>query len=204
MVIAGAGGHAREMLGILAELDKVGNVAFFDDYGTHTQTHIFGKFPILKNQKEAEAYFLKNPSFALGVGNPSLRQRLEQKLLSYGGKLESIISPKANIGSFEVVLQPGLNILTNATITQSVTVGKGALLHINTILHHDVVVGDYAEISPGAIILGNAKVGSFCRIGAGAIILPGVEVADHAVVGAGAVVTKNVTAHATVKGVPAH
>lgn len=203
MLIAGAGGHAKEILGIFTELHQDENIFFFDDYAANTATTVFDQFTILKTEKEVRKLFSTDNEFVLGIGNPKLREQLTQKLQSYGGKLVSIISPKANIGKYSVTLKNGLNILTNATITQNIFIGEGSLIHINANIHHDCIIGKYCEISPSCNILGKVKMGDYCSIGAGAVILPGIQLGNNVTVGAGAVVTKNIGDNQTIKGIPA-
>lgn len=203
MLIAGAGGHAEEILGIFAELNQDKDIYFFDDYAANIATTVFNTFSILKSEEEVRNLFKQDNRFVIGVGNPKLREQISNKLQSYGGELVSIISPKANIGKYSVTVEKGLNILTQATITQNVFVGEGSLIHINTIIHHDCVIGKYCEISPNATVLGKVKMGNYCSIGAGAIILPGIQLGNNVIVGAGAVVTKNISDNQLVKGVPA-
>jgi sugar O-acyltransferase (sialic acid O-acetyltransferase NeuD family) len=203
MLIAGAGGHAKEILGIFAENNQDNNILFFDDYAANTATTVFNTFKILKTEEQARSIFAINNEFVIGVGNPKLREQLANKLEQLGGKLTSIISCKAQIGKYNVSLGNGLNILTNAVITQNVSIGIGCLIHINVTIHHDCEIGKYCEISPSCNILGKVKIGNYCSIGAGAIILPGVQIGNNVVVGAGAVVTKNILDNQTVKGIPA-
>lgn len=203
MLIAGAGGHAKEILGIFAELNLDKDIYFFDDFAANTATSVFEKFQILKTEEEVRNLFKEDNRFVIGVGNPKLREQISHKLQSYGGELVSIISPKANVGKYFITLEKGLNVLTQATITQNIFIGEGCLIHINSIIHHDCVIGKYCEISPNATILGKVKMGNYCSIGAGAIILPGVQLGNNVTVGAGAVVTKNISDNQLVKGVPA-
>ena len=58
-------------------------------------------------------------------------------------------------------------------------------------------------VGHGVTVAGKARLKKAAFIGAGATILPGVTVGEYATVGAGAVVTLDVSAHATVVGVPA-
>jgi len=81
-----------------------------------------------------------------------------------------------------------------------------------------VVIGETAEVGEGTVLYqgctlgGTGKetgkrhptVGKNCVISAGAKILGNITVGDCAKVGAGAVVLRDVPAHATVVGVPAH
>ena len=203
MLIAGAGGHAKEILGTFAENNQDENIFFFDDYEANTDTLVFNKFKILKTAQQIKELFAIENKFVIGIGNPFQRENFVNKLVSLGGKLQSIISCKASIGKYNVLLGNGLNILTGAVITQNVTIGIGTLIHINTTIHHDCIIGNYCEISPNCNILGKVQIGNYCSIGAGAVVLPKIKIGDNVVIGAGAVVTKNLPDNAMVKGIPA-
>lgn len=203
MLIAGAGGHAIELLELFEQGHFNGPIAFFDDVTAYMPDKIFGIYPILRSIDAATDFLRKFPEFVLGTGDPNARKILDEKLSGVGGKLGSIVSPLASVGKYDVFLGEGLNIMTGAVITGRVSIGRGSLIHVLASVHHDTVIGEYCEVSPGSRVLGHAKVGSFVSIGANAVILPRVRVGDHAVIGAGAVVNKDVPHGITVAGVPA-
>lgn len=201
MLIAGAGGHARE---ILFEWQQISPepVFFYDDTG-NAADQLFDQFGILHDHSEAAALFLQDPRFIIGVGNPSLRSAICEKLEAAGGKVTSLVSKNAVIGQREVMLGEGLNIMSGAVLTTGIHIGKGTLIHIHTSVHHDCRIGEFCEISPGCRILGKVVMGDRVSVGSAAVILPGIQIGSDAVIGAGAVVTRNVPAGARVKGVPA-
>lgn len=203
MVIGGAGGHAVEVAGILEENEFTGPLYFFDDVTSISGSKLLNRFKVLTNLAELQDVFKKDPDFLIGVGKPSVRKILHDKLVQAGGRLQSVISGNAHIGKLQVELSEGLNIMTGSVITARSVIGKGTLIHIHCSVHHDTVIGEFCELSPGCRILGNVHIGSYTSVGAGAIILPGIHVGEHAVIGAGAVVTKNVASGTTVIGVPA-
>lgn len=203
MVVAGSGGHAKELIGIFNELKFNEDIYFFDDVNAKQNLPFMNKHVILTSLEDVKKVFLSDPSFIIGVGKPQHRNQLASKFTTIGGVLKSLISPFAHIGSTKVVLGEGLNIMTGVVITEDVKIGTGTLIHIYASVHHDAQIGEYCELSPGCRILGGAKIGSFVSIGAGAIILPNVSIGDGAVVGAGAVVIKDVIENTTVVGVPA-
>jgi len=202
MVIAGAGGHARELLGVLAEMKTAGDIYLFDNVSVHPGK-IYNRYQVINNDQQVKAIFSKTPDFCLGVGSPAARKTLYDKLTSLGGKCVSIISPFARIGTFNVNLGEGLNVMTAAVITQDVVIERGTLVHIHVTIHHDSRIGQFCELSPACNILGNVTIGDMTSIGTGAVILPGITIGSNAVVGAGAVVTNNVEPFARVGGVPA-
>jgi sugar O-acyltransferase (sialic acid O-acetyltransferase NeuD family) len=203
MVIAGAGGHALEILAVLRENQYKGSIHFFDDVTALPAAKILEKYPIIHTIEDLRSAFVTDPEFIIAVGKPALRKSLAIKMKDAGGSMQSIISHSAFIGSEAVKLGEGLNIMPAAVITANISIGTGSLVHIHCSIHHDTEIGEYCELSPGCRILGKVKIGSFVSIGAGAVILPGIRLGDYAVIGAGAVVTKDVAASQTVTGVPA-
>jgi sugar O-acyltransferase (sialic acid O-acetyltransferase NeuD family) len=202
MIIAGAGGHAVEILHIFDQLGQLGDLVFFDNT-LKEEKKLFDRFRVICFEEVLNEQFIIDPRFVLGLGNPKYRQQLAVLLKSRGGVLASIVSPTASIGSFDVTLSPGLNIMTNVVIYNRVNIGEGTLLNTGCSIHHDVCIGDYCEICPGARILGGASVGDFSFIGTGAMVLPGITIGDDCVIGAGSVVNKNVNDGEKVVGVPA-
>jgi sugar O-acyltransferase (sialic acid O-acetyltransferase NeuD family) len=202
MIIVGAGGHAKELLGILKTEQRAG-IFLYDDITTDLPQTLFNQFRILRNEGEAKEALQGDPHFVLGVGNPIFRFQLAGKFMAWGGKLTSLISPHAAIGTFNMNLGEGLNVMQGAVITEQVTIGTGSLIHVQASIHHDCSIGEYCELLPGSHILGNVTIGDYTSIGSGAIILPKLKIGNHVTVGAGAVVTKNLQDGITVKGVPA-
>lgn len=203
MIVIGAGGHAKEIAGILYELKQTDGVFFYDDVTPNIPSTLFNQFKILRSEREAREVLQNDPRFILGIGTPKHRSQLAAKFEALGGVLTSVISPRANIGVYGVEMGHGLNIMTGAVITQDISIGKGTLVHIQSSIHHDSRIGEFCELQPGCHILGHVKIGSYTSIGSGAIVLPRVTVGNNVTVGAGAVVTKDVKDGLTVKGVPA-
>lgn len=203
MLIAGAGGHAIEVYGVVHQNNPGLRVHFFDDVTPNLPEFLTDGTKILRNIEDVKTAFAEDPEYLIGVGAPRGRKILDDKLKAAGGKLVSIVSPTALIGSYDVELGEGLNIMTGVVITERVKIGRATLVHIHSSIHHDSQVGEYCELSPGCRILGRVIIGSLVSIGANACVLPGIRIGDNAVIGAGAVVTKDVPPNTTVIGVPA-
>lgn len=204
MIIVGAKGFAKELLEVCHQLGCTDDLVFFDNVSTDLPEKLYGQFPILRSEQEVKAHFEKgDKTFALGLGQPALRKQLAALFESWDGELVSLISPKANIGSFGVEIGKGASILANATVSNTVTIGTAVLMYPNSIVTHDCLLGDFVELSPGATILGNVQIGAFTQIGANATILPKLSIGDNCIIGAGSVVTKSVSVGQTVKGTPA-
>ena len=204
MLIIGAKGFAKEVLEICHQCEDLKNLVFYDDINLDIGTHLFNQFKILKNINEAKHYFeTVDCRYTIGIGNPYLRYKLFEKFSKIGGEYFSTISPNAKIGSYDVEIGNGTNILSNAIISNSAKIGKGCILYYNVIVTHDCIVGDFVELSPNATLLGRVDVGNFSQIGANATILPNLKIGKNVVVGAGAVVTKDLPDNCCAVGIPA-
>jgi len=204
MLIIGAKGFAKEVLEIFQQLNHIENIFFYDDVNEDIGDFIYNKFPILKNEDDVKAHFKKvGPEFTIGIGNPHLRFKLYKKLIQLGGIYVSTIHPRAEIGTYEVSIDDGCNVLCNAVFSNSVKLGKGCIVYYNVIITHDCIVEDFVELSPNVILLGNVKVGSFSHIGANTTILPKVTIGKNVIIGAGSVVTKDIPDNVMAFGIPA-
>ena len=201
MLIAGAGGHAIEILNILPD-QKIDQIYFFDNVSPEEKL-IFNRFMVLNTEKQVENLFQSNPGFCLGVGSAKSRKILYNLLFGLGGQIETIIASTALISQFNVVLGLGLNVMHHVIMHPETKIGDGTLINSKSEIHHNVVIGEFCEIGPGAQILGKVAVGNECKIGSGAILLPGIQIGDGVVIGAGAVVTRNVQSGSKIKGIPA-
>ena len=205
MVIVGAKGFAKEVLEILNQINYNNDlIAFFDNVNQDVDPLLYEIFPVLKNEKELKNFFGKAENkFTLGIGGPQNRYNLTKLFESWGGTLHSTISPFANIGHFGNTLNYGINLMTGSTITNDITIGKGALINLHCTVGHDSKIGEFVEMSPGVHVSGNCTIGDFCNLGTNATILPKITLGNNVVVGAGSVVTKDIPDNTLVVGIPA-
>ena len=201
MVIAGAGGFAREMLEILLQQDYNGEVFFFDDVDPLNKK-VYDTYTVLKNPEELQQVFARNKKFCLGIGGPLARQKLYNKLTALGGICETIISPHAYLGKNKIEIGQGSSVSTGTVITTNIAIGKGCLINLNCTIGHGTVIGDFCELSPGVHISGNCTINNFCSIGTGAVLLPHITIGNNVTIGAGAVITKNIEDGQVIVGIP--
>lgn len=204
MLVIGAGGLAKEILEVLLNNNQFKNLCFFDDVNKEGGTYLYEKYPIIKSITDTESYFKEyGTEFTVGIGNPKLRKHMFEIFDEIGGQYTSVISQYSEIGSFDIKIGRGCNILPNTIISNGSRIGMGCLLYYNSIITHDCTVGDFVELSPGATLLGKATVGNNSHIGANVTILPKIRVGANVIVGAGSVVTKDLPDNCTAVGVPA-
>jgi sugar O-acyltransferase (sialic acid O-acetyltransferase NeuD family) len=201
MILVGAGGHAKEVFDILSAEDQK-NVSFFDNISLALPDEIFGR-PILRTIEDAKSYIHTDNRFILGIGNPKYREQLFNLFLNLNAEPFTPIASSAVVSNLDVYIGEGANVMHKAFVSNTVRIGKGALINTGVHLHHDIEMGDFCEIAPAALLMGKAKLGNHVFVGAGAIILPGITVGNNVVIGAGAIVTKNISDNQKVKGNPA-
>jgi len=201
MLIAGAGGHAIEILDILFK-QNIENIFFYDDT-INSNALLFDRFKIINSLDEVIQLFKADKNFVLGTGNVDLREYFFNLFNSIGGKLCNVVAENVSIGIFNNELSAGLNLMERVSISSDVKIGKGSLINRSSSIHHHVIIGDFCEIGPGSVICGRVKIGNKTSIGASVTVLPNIEIGNHVIIGAGSVVTKNLTDFSIVAGVPA-
>jgi len=204
MLVIGAKGFAKEILEIVSQLGQLDDLVFYDDINTDAGDKLYDRFPILRNMGEVVNYFKTvDNRFTAGIGNPVLRKKMYEKFIKEGGNFVTTVSPLATIGSFDVQIGIGSNILPGAIVSNGTELGKGCIVYYNSIITHDCKIDDFVDISPAAVLLGRCKIGPYCQIGANATILPGLKLGWNVIVAAGAVVTEDIPDNCMVAGVPA-
>ena len=203
MLIVGAKGFAKELLEVMIQCDATIKISFFDNVSENVEDVLYGKYKVIKFEKDLPEVFQADKEFGLGVGGTVIRKKMTDLMIKNGGKLRTVISPFSHIGHFNNFIGIGCTIMTGAVITNDIQIGEGTLINLNSTVGHDSKIGAFCDISPGVHVSGNCTIGNFCALGTGCVILSHVKLADNVTVGAGAVVNKDVAEGLTVVGVPA-
>jgi sugar O-acyltransferase (sialic acid O-acetyltransferase NeuD family) len=199
MVVAGAGGHALEVLDVLLEYSITEEVFFYDDVNPYNL--IFKKYEVLKSMFEINQKTSGKFEFIIGVGSPANRKAIFEKFTGLGGIYLPLKSKTSIISAFSI----GINYdaMKTCFIGPDTNIGKVCLINTGAQIHHEVELNEFSEVSPGAVVLGKVKIGANCSIGANATILPGVTIGSNVIIGSGSVVTKDVPDYSVAVGNPA-
>jgi sugar O-acyltransferase (sialic acid O-acetyltransferase NeuD family) len=204
LVILGAGGFAREVADLVADINAAGRAAYrllgFIDRDDERAGEVPNDVPILGSM----AALVDKAGIAAvpGSGDIGPRRSQIQEIEEAGLEPVTLVHPSV-IASPYVACGPGTVVCAGNILTNSITIGDWVLLNLGCTIGHDVTIGSRTVLAPGVHVSGWCHIGEECYIGTGAVLLPRVRVGDGAVVGAGAVVTKDVAPGVTVVGVPA-
>lgn len=197
LVIIGAGGHGK-VVAEIAELNgKYKKIAFLDD---GSQVDCAG-YSVVGKVKDA-IKFVKDSDYFVAIGNNSVRKRILEEIISFGGKIATLIHPNAVV-SKSAIIEEGSAIMAGAVVNPCSIVKKGGIVNTCSSVDHDCLIGEYSHLAVGVHVAGTVNVGKNCFLGAGSIIKNNVNVCDDVILGAGAVVVKDLEVSGTYIGVPA-
>ena len=208
IVVVGAGGFAREVAWLLAEINRVRRefeflgfvVSDLNGLGDHdSRDKVLGDFEWLsENRKRVDA-------LALGIGTPGPKARVVQELSFRHPEAAwpVLIHPSVTMDRESAVMEQGVVICAGVLATVNVRLRAYCMVNLGCTLGHEADIGDYSVLNPTVNVSGGVQIGKGVLVGTGAQVLQYVHVGDDATVGAGAVVTRSVDAGLTVVGVPA-
>jgi sugar O-acyltransferase (sialic acid O-acetyltransferase NeuD family) len=203
VVIIGAAGHGRQVRDIIEEEDRTSSsprrvLGFLDD-GPVDEDLLARRGDRLLGPTSMLTELDRDVTVAIGVSAPAIRRRLALAVIDAGLHFESVVHPRAVVGSL-VQWGPGLMLSAGAILDTNVTLGRLCHLNYHADIGHDTVLGDHVTMLPGARVSGSATIGDDVLIATNAVVFPGVTVGDRVRIGAGAVVRKDVAPDTTVFG----
>lgn len=198
IAIYGAGGLGKEVQTIIKSINDIKPtfdfIGYFDDEkGKDT----LGDYQMINS-------FDQPLELAVAVGNPTLKEKLVEKINNSNVHFPQLIHPSVIFGDEDKIsIADGVILGAGTVITLDVTLEKHAFVNLNCTLGHDVYIGSYSSIMPGVNIAGNVRVERESFVGSGANIINNIVIGERCTVGSGAVVVDNVQSGQTVVGIPA-
>lgn len=198
LLIIGASGHGKVVADIALKMNNWQSVAFLDD---NENIKYSMDLKVIGKSTDAVKY-LKNSDIFVGVGNNTIRKKIQMKLEAEGANIPILIHPTSVIGN-QVELSSGTVVMAGVVINCCSKIGNGCIINTGTTIDHDNIIEEYVHISPGSHLAGTVKVGKESWLGIGSIVNNNINITSNCRVGSGAVVVKNITETGTYIGVPA-
>ena len=195
LIILGASGHGKVAADIAIRCGYE-EILFLDD--NPEAMECLG-WPVVGRVSEADGY---QGDFFVAIGNPTVRERIQNKLEGQGKNLALLIHPSAILG-IGVTIGKGSILMAGVVVNPCAEIGKGCILNTAASVDHDCKVGDYVHVSVGAHIAGTVTIGAKTWIGVGAAVKNNVTIAQNCMIGAGATVVRSITEAGTYIGTPA-
>ena len=191
LVIAGAGGLARETAAAVRAIPSWRLLGFLDDDPALHGMQRAG-LPVLGPLAAVAEYSGAAVVVCIAnARNPAVRERVVQRLDLPADRYASIVHPSADVGA-GCVIGPGSVVLAQVALTADVSVGAHVCVMPQTVLTHDDVVEDFVTIASGVRVSGAVRVGRGAYLGAGAIVRETRTVGAGSLVGMGSVVLRDV------------
>ncbi len=204
LLVVGAGGHARELLALLGDLNR-----------EHPAWRVLGLVVDPTHRREdrvaGQAVFSglatiadhPDAAIAIALGDPALRLQMRARLPDGAAqRLATLVHPRAWVAA-NARLGVGCQLLAGALVNADALLGELVVLNLGASVSHDCRLADGVTLGPGARLAGGVEIGEGAEIGMGAQVLPRLRVGAGALVAAGAVVTADVPEGALAIGMPA-
>lgn len=204
LVIWGSGGHGREVLELVADLNQRRPTwevcGWLDDQAARHGLEVAG-LRVLGGVDWWQPGF--DGEVIVAVGDSQARARIVERLAMLTSlRYATLVHPSARLGR-GVEVGEGAMIFAGVLTTVDARIGAHAIVNLGVSISHDCSVGDFATLGPGVRLAGAAQVGRGCNLGMQSSVLPGCEVGDFSIVGAGATVTRSLPSGVVAYGTPA-
>ena len=207
LVIVGAAGQAKETAQLARQIDPLGERWSRISYAAEGRDGLGAALPfgVVRYTDADLMRFSMVADVVIGIGRPSLRQRLAQYLAKNTNlTFPNLVHPSVEIDLSCVSIGRGNIVAKGVVLTCDIVVGDFNLLNWNVTVGHDARLGSFNVVNPGCNVSGSTVVGDGCLLGTGCQILEGLVVGSAVTIGAGAVVTRSIDSPGgTYVGIPA-
>lgn len=160
LIIVGASGHGK-VISDIAKQNKYRIIEFLDDNDEIKycgEYSVVGKTSCIRDHLDSD--------FVVGIGNGTIREKIQKDILNLGGNVVSLIHSRAVV-SEDVKIGKGTVIMAGAVVNPGSVIGEGVIINTCSSVDHDCVVEDFSHISVGSHLSGTVIVGKSTWIGAG-------------------------------------
>lgn len=144
-------------------------------------------------------------TFALSMGNQSIKRDLYNLIIHKGGLVPTLIHPSCNV-SRRAKIGNGVQIMPGSIVQGDSIIGDNTVITVNSVVAHSAKVGKHCLISGQVMIGAYTSIGDMTHIGQGSTVVSGKvnSVGDNCILGAGAVLLSDMPDNSIFVGNPAH
>ena len=199
LIIIGGGGFAKEVIWLANDCNRKVKGVLDDSDQTHNiqvqGATVLGDVSSWVNYKDCE--------FIIAIGSPRTRQKVLDKMLTFGEPdFATLIHPSVRFSN-TVSIGEGSIICAGSILTADISLGKHNILNLNVTVGHECEFADYVTIAPMVAVSGNVKLHHLVEVGTGAVIRQGLNLAEGSMLGMGGILTKNIPERMIYAGNPA-
>lgn len=202
--IYGSGGFGREIYDTAVRSNEINktwnNIFFIDDFKKNNFK--INDAHVLSFQEMTKSYQTDEINLVVAVGEPSLREKLYNKIKTSKYKLTNIIDPSVIVSPYShigngVIICAGCIIANNAVLEDNVCI------NVNSIIGHDIHISESCSISSNVNIGGSTFIDKKTYIGMGAMIKENLKIGSDTIIGMSSVVYHNIKDSVIAVGNPA-
>jgi len=202
LAIYGVGGVGREVLELAGIINRISaswrDFVFIDDGDVPS---VVRGIPVYKYE-EAKALYGDSLEIAIGVGEPTTREKLFAKIASDGFYSPTLIHPNVYIPASTTVGN-GIVIQSDCFVSCDVTIKDHVYLQPRCNVGHDCVLEEGCIISAFGNLAGAVHIGRCTYIGMGVAIKELVSIGDYTIIGMSSSVYKDIPDNVIAVGNPA-
>ena len=188
LILVGGGGHCKSCIDVINSLNEYKILGILDTSDKIGQ-EVCG-YKIVGTDDDIEKYAKQGVYFLITVGqikSSDLRIKLCSRVKNAGGKLATIISPRAYV-SESAKIGEGTIVMHDAFLNAGVNVGKNCIINTKALLEHDVTIGDNCHISTASVLNGEVDVGGGSFVGSNSTIVQCIKIPSKTFIKAGSLV----------------
>lgn len=201
LAIYGAGGLGKEICdaAFISKTDGYEEILFIDDIKDIQE--YYGK-KVYTFEVFIKKFTKDDCEIIIGIGEPSIRSDLFQKVNGYAYRFATVIHPTSVVSSSSTVGQ-GVYIGPLSFISSNTVVSDNVLIQPHTLIGHDTRVGFSSVISPHASVAGACKIGERSYIALNATIGEKISIGDDSIIGMASCVNLDIPSEVIAIGCPA-
>ena len=189
IILIGAGGHCMSCVDVIELQHKFKIVGLIDN----KKEKFLLDYKIIGSDKKLKKLSKRIQYALITVGhikNSKIRENLFKKVLNYGFKFPTIVSPLSYV-SKRAAIGEGTIVMHGSTINAGAKIGKNCIINNKTLIEHDVVVEDNCHLSTRSTVNGGVTIKKNSFIGSCSVIKQNIKIGINCFVNANLFIGKN-------------